>query len=237
MKVLFRQDKKLFWKSGDMHTSSGVVKEADLKKEIPIVKTHSGKEFILMEASFLDKIEKIKRAPQAITEKDIASIIIYSGISRNSKVLEAGVGSGKLTSFLARTIYPEKLYGYDINKENLEIARQNLEFLNIKNVELKQKDITEGIDEKNLDLVFLDMPEPEKVVLHANKSLKNGGFLISFLPHVTQTKRFLEETAKYNFIHIKTFENLEREWIIDEKRARPKSDQQFTGFITILRKY
>lgn len=234
MKVLFRMGKKLTWRSGDLDTSAGVIKEADLKEDSSKVKTHAGKEFVMMPASYLDEVEKIKRLPQAMMEKDIASIIAYSGISKNSKVLEAGTGSGKLTASLARIIYPEKLISYDLNKENLKIARKNLDALNIKNVDLKNKDITKGIDEIDMDLMVLDMPNPEDAVDHVHKVLANGGYLISFLPHVTQVKKLLEKTGN-NFIHIKTFENFEREWIIDEKRARPKSEQQFTGFITILR--
>ena len=67
MKVLFRLGKKTFWKEGRLDTSAGVIEEEDLKKDSSSVKTHAGKEFVMMPASFPDKIEKIKRLPQART--------------------------------------------------------------------------------------------------------------------------------------------------------------------------
>nr|MBI4157148.1 methyltransferase domain-containing protein [Candidatus Woesearchaeota archaeon] len=233
MKILLRENSKLFWKSGDLHTQSGVIKEKDLKKNTSMVKTHSGKEFMVFPASFLDKIERIKRSPQAITEKDIASIILYSNISQNSKVLESGTGSGKLTSFLARIVFPGKLISYDINKENLKLSKQNFEFLELNNIILKNKDIYQGIQEKNLDAVILDLPESYKVLKHASKALKHGGFLVVFSIHVSQVKKLLEDAK--DFVHIITLENIQREWLIDERRSRPNSQHLFTGFITILR--
>src|SRR3989344_2927443 len=149
-KVLIRQNKTYYWGEKDLHTTAGVIKEADLKKDTTKVNAHSGKEFFVFPALFIDKIQKIKRLPQAIPEKDIALILTYSSIDNNSVVLEAGTGSGKLLAFLARVA--NKIISYETNNEYIKIAKKNLEDLDISNVEIKNKDIYLGIDEKNLDL-------------------------------------------------------------------------------------
>ncbi|MDP6641969.1 MAG: methyltransferase domain-containing protein [Candidatus Nanoarchaeia archaeon] len=233
-KILIRKDKKYYWNEGDLHTASGVIKEEDLKKSVNKVKAHSGKEFSVAPALFIDKIEKIKRDPQAMLEKDIALILTYSSIDKDSIVLEAGTGSGKLTSFLARIV--KKVYSYDKNKDNLNLAKKNLDFLDIKNVELKNKDIYENIDEKELDLIVLDLPMPWKTVKNCYDSLKQGSFLISYLPTIPQVMEFIHEVNKHNFLVVKTIELIEREWMVEGQKTRPKSSLQHTAFLTFVRK-
>ena len=233
-KILIRKNKKYYWDRGDLHTESGVIKEEDLNKDTTEVKAHSGKEFSVAPALFLDKIEKIRRDPQAMLEKDIALILTYTSIDKNSIVLEAGTGSGKLTSFLARTA--KKVYSYEINKDNINLAKKNLEFLEINNVEIKNKDIYEGIDEKDLDLIILDLPMPWKAVKNCYSALKQGAFLVSYLPTIPQVIEFIEEVNKHNFLVIKTVELIEREWIVEGQRTRPKSSLQHTAFLSFVRR-
>ena len=234
-KILIRNDKKYYWNEGDLHTESGVIKEEDLKKAVKTVKAHSGKELFVAPALFIDKIEKIKRDPQAMMEKDIAVILTYTSIDKDSIVLEAGTGSGKLTSFLARNV--KKVYSYEKNKDTINLAKKNLEFLNIYNVEIKNKDIYEGIDEKELDLIILDLPMPWKAVQNCYNSLKQGAFLVSYLPSITQVVEFMDEIRRYDFLVIKTVELIEREWIVEGQRTRPKSSLQHTAFLTFVRKF
>ena len=233
-KILIRKDKKYYWDKGDLHTESGVVKEEDIKNSVKTVKAHSGKELFVAPALFIDKIEKIKRDPQSILEKDIAIILTYTSIDKDSVVLEAGTGSGKLTSFLARIA--KKVYSYDINKDNINLAKKNLEFLDINNVEMKNKDVYEGIDEKELDLIVLDLPTPWRAVKNCYDSLKQGAFLVSYLPTIPQVIEFMNEVNKYDFLIIKTVELIEREWIVEGQRTRPKSSLQHTAFLTFVRK-
>lgn len=233
-KILIRNDKKYYWSEKDLHTDSGIIKEDDLKKDLARVKSHAGKEFFMFPALFTDKVDKIKRLPQALLEKDIALILIYTGIDRNSVVLEAGTGSGKLTVFLAKNV--KKVISYEINNQHAEIAKQNLEFLDIKNVEIKNKDIYNGIEEKNLDLIVLDLPEPYRVVKYAQESLRPGSFLVACLPTITQVSSLVNEMKNYPFVIVKTVELIEREWLVEDKRVRPKNTSQHTVFLTFARK-
>ena len=50
--------------------------------------------------------ENIERGPQIITLKDAGIISAFTGISSGFRVVEAGSGSGALTSYLANLVKP-----------------------------------------------------------------------------------------------------------------------------------
>ena len=228
MKILlykaYRGIKKYFWESGDLHTPHGIIKEEEiLKSNKP--KSHSNKEFSSYEANFLDKIKKIKRGPQTLLKKDLAYINLY--IEKDSTVVEAGSGTGLLAATISQKA--KQVYSYDINESHLKLAQKNLEFLKTNNVKLKNKDIYNGFDEKP-DTLVLDLPEPWKVPFD---NIKNGGTIIAYLPTITQVMEFHKTK-----LHIeKTIELLEREWYVQDKKVRPKSQMEgHTAFLIIARK-
>jgi|SRR3989338_689804 len=236
-KILMNNEDVFYWSKGDFHTNSGMIKEKDILKK-NLVKTNLGKEFFVLDARFIDKMQRIKRAPQAILEKDIASILVNISLENDSNVLEAGSGSGKLTAFLAKAVPNGKVYSYEIRKDFMDIAAKNINDLEISNVVFKNKDVYKGISEKNLDAIILDLPEPWKALKHAARPLKNGGFLVAYLPTIIQVIEFVENTRKNkNFIFIKTIELIERPWFVDGRKVRPMSNIiGHTAFMTFVRK-
>ena len=221
-----------YWSQGDLQTDLGILKEEDLEKSNGKIKSHLNKEFIIFDANFVDKLEKLKRGPAIITKKDIGYIIASTGMHRNSKILDAGTGSGFLTAFLAR-ITPN-IITYEKNPEFLNIARKNFKDLGL-DLEIKEKDIYQGIDEKNLDLIILDLPEPWKVLDHAKKALRNGQFLVCYLPTISQVIELVKK-SEGNFLLEKVSEILEREWHVEGLKVRPKSQMiAHTAFLVFLR--
>ncbi|MCK4589917.1 MAG: methyltransferase domain-containing protein [Nanoarchaeota archaeon] len=220
----------------DYHTKFGFIKKSDLKKSNTIIKTNKKTEMYILEPSFTDKFKKIKRGPQIITPKDIGTIITETGINKNSVVLDAGGGSGSLSCFLANIA--KKVYCYEIRKDFIKIIKENQKLFELKNLTIKNKDITKGITEKNLDLITLDLPEPWHVIKHAEKSLKPGAFLITYLPTITQVTQFVEQIkSSKKLFYLKTLENIQRNWIINNKIVRPDFQMLgHTGFIIITRK-
>ena len=222
-----------YWTSADFHSLYGTIKEKDIKNGI--IKSHIGKDFICFDASFIDKLQKIKRGPAVTHLKDIGFIISNTGISKESKIVDAGSGSGLLCSFLS--LVSDNVTSYESNPEFFKIAEQNIKFLNVK-VNLKNKDITKCIDETNLDLITLDLLEPWLVLEHAYNALKSGSFLVCYLPNITQVSKLIKESKNFNFITYKVSEVLEREWLVEELKARPKNQMLgHTAFIVFLRKY
>jgi len=220
----------------DLHTKFGFIKSKDLKKKKGIVKTNTGKEFFIFPANFSDRFRKIKRGAQIITLKDAGAIISETGLNKDSKVLDAGGGSGALACVLGNIA--KHIVTYEIRKEFVKIIQENIKNLDLKNVSVKNKDITKGISERNLDLIVLDLLNPEKVVKQSEKALKPGGFLVVYLPSITQIVDFVKEIRRNkNLVLIKVLETIQREWKIEDKIARPEFRMLgHTGFLVFVRR-
>ncbi|MBM3309624.1 MAG: methyltransferase domain-containing protein, partial [Candidatus Altiarchaeales archaeon] len=218
----------------DFHTKYGFLTEAQLKKAKPgdVLESNTGRKFFVSTPNVTDFVQKAKRGPQAMTLKDLSLIAGFTGLHSGSKVVEAGTGSGVLSIFIANIIAPAKLVSYEIREDFAEIAKKNFEKFGIKNIEVRMKDIYQGIDEKNLDLVSLDLAEPWLAVPHATKALKVGGYLSSYSPSISQSKKLVDALGE-NFQQ-ETFETLKREWKMDA--VRPHTQMLgHTGFLTIAR--
>ena len=159
-----------------------------------------------------------------------------TGINKKSTVVDAGTGSGALSCYLAHIC--KQVTTYDLRPEFIKIAERNKRFLGIKNLKLKKGDIYKKIAERNIDLIALDLPEPWKALDNAAKSLKTGGYLVAYLPQITQVLEFIKQLdAHKNFVYLKTFENIQRRWEIYSRVARPESKMiGHTAFIVFARK-
>ena len=179
-----------------------------------------------------EKLKRFRRGPAVILPKDIGLIITLTGLNRDSKVLDAGTGTGFLAAYLANIC--KELITYENRKEFYDIAKFNLK--DFKNIKLRYKDVYNGFNEKNLDLITLDLKEPWKVLRYTEKSLKKEGFLFCYLPTINQVELLLKEARRYKFKLIKLTELIEREWETDD-RLRPKSQIiGHTGFLMFFAK-
>ena len=104
-------------------------------------------------------------------------------------------------------------------------------------VETRNKDITNGIDEKDIDAIILDIPNPWDAVAHVWNSLKTGGYFCSYSPLISQVEKTVNEIKKHSFIEVKTLENIQREMIVSDYGTRPSFDMLgHTGYLTFARK-
>ena len=238
-KVLMNKSGKKFLvrdTGNDMHTQFGYFDKKDLKAKSGKIRTNTGNEFAIFSPFFVDLHRKIKTGAQIIPLKDIGLIVSETGINNKSKVVDAGAGSGALACFLANIA--KEVTTYEIREDFIEIVKNNIKFLGLKNIKIKNKNIYDGIDETNVDLVVLDLPEPWKAIGSAEKSLKAGGFLVSYSPTIPQVMDFANEARKNdNLVYLKTSEIIEREWEVEERKVRPKSQAMgHSGFLSFARK-
>lgn len=197
------------------------------------------KQFWLLRPSLQDKLQALKRKAQIILPRDISHILMNCSIQSGQTVFESGIGSGSLTIALATAVAPTgRVISYDNRSDFIDHAFDNLKQANLQQyVTAKERDVTKGIDEKNLDAVILDIPNPWDAITYAYKSLKIGGYLCTFSPLSTQVEQTIKEINNYSFIEIKTFENIQREMVVSEYGIRPSFHMLgHTGYLTFARK-
>ncbi len=223
--------------SKDFHTKYGIISKKDLKKKDGSkIKTNRDKEFVIFTSQFADDFRKLRRAPQTIIPKDFGAIIAETGLGKNDIVVDAGTGAGALACALANVC--KKVVTYEIRDDHVEVAKENIKSLGINNITVKNKDVTKGITEKNVDLITLDLPEPWQAIKAVQKALKIGGWLVAYTPTITQASQFVEEIRKNeSFLFDSTIEIIKRKWIIEGKRVRPQSAEiGHTAFLAFIRR-
>ncbi len=223
--------------SKDFHTEEGIISKKDLKKKDGSeIKSNKGDVFVVFSPLFKDLYKNIKRSPQMPLPKDIGLIIAETGIGKKSVVVDAGGGSGGLSCFLANIV--KEVTTYEIDKEFSKIIKDNINFLDLKNIKVKNRDVAKGIDEKDVDLVTLDMLDPWRAVGVAEKALKPGGFLVCYTTNIPQVQAFVKTIRSVrNLVYFRTIELMGREWKITDIFARPRSKGVLhSGFLIFCRK-
>lgn len=242
MKVLIDRDgKKLFFDESaefsEFHTHFGIIKKEKIvnAKNGEVLETHKGEKFVVLEPNFIDFFENIERGPAIILPKDAGVISANTGIASGSKVVEAGSGSGALTCYLANLVKPRgKVYSYEKRKEFLEIAKRNVNKMGLsKFVKFKNKSTHDTIEEKEIDVVILDMPDPWSSIKNAEAALKPGGFLVCYLPHIEQVKELLDATEKTSLRLQKVSDIVEYE---ANQKLNFSAKINHTAYLVLLRK-
>jgi tRNA (adenine57-N1/adenine58-N1)-methyltransferase len=184
-----------------------------------------------------DFVRQMPRGPQIIYPKDLGNIINFADIFPGATVIEGGLGSGALTSALLRAVGPAgKVINYEIDEEVLPKAMRNIERVtpDPSNLEVKIRDIYQGIDERDIDRVVLDVPEPWQAIPGIGDALVMGGIMLSFVPTILQVQRLvlaMEEDGRFQMIE--SLETLLRTWHITERSVRPDHRMiAHSGFLT-----
>jgi tRNA (adenine57-N1/adenine58-N1)-methyltransferase len=222
------------------HTHKGYIQlDALIGKEYGTrIASNLGIEFVALKPMLSDFVFKAQRRTQINYPKDVALIVMFAGIGPGSKLVEAGTGAGALTTALAHYVKPDgRVYSYDVRPEFTELARRNLARAGLLDyVELKNKDITIGIDETEMDAVVLDLATPWLVISHAHSAIKGGGAIVSFSPTIDQVVK-TAEALQTGFVDIQTVECIMRQMQTERGKTRPETLMTgHTGYITRARK-
>jgi tRNA (adenine57-N1/adenine58-N1)-methyltransferase len=202
------------------------------------IESHLGSPFVLLQPSLDDILIELKRSTQIMYPKDVGYLLLKMGIGPGKTVIEAGTGSGGLTTALSYMVGQEgSVYSYDLRSDIQRLAEKNLERIGLeKQVIFKLRDISDGFDEKNVDALFLDVPNPYDYLLQSWKALKTGGSFGAILPTTNQVAILLSALRRENFGYVEVCEILIRYYKTVSERLRPVDRMvAHTGYLIFAR--
>jgi tRNA (adenine57-N1/adenine58-N1)-methyltransferase len=241
--LISAQNKRFIFRltqDGKFETHRGFLKHNDLigKSWGSRVYTHLGSPYVLLQPSLADILIETRRNTQIMYPKDIGFILVSMDIGPGKHVIEAGTGSGAFTTALAYIVGRDGwVSSYESRPEFQYLAHKNLDRLDLADrVDFKLRDIAEGFDEKNVDAVFLDLPNPQDYIHQAKQALKPGGYLGSILPTTNQVSILLIELRRANFAFVEVCEIILRYYKAYADRLRPTDRMvAHTGYLIFAR--
>jgi tRNA (adenine57-N1/adenine58-N1)-methyltransferase len=225
---------------GEFHTHSGPVSHDALlgQEEGTILRSSRGARYTAVRPTLAEVVLKMPRGAQVIYPKDLGPLLILSDVFPGARVFESGLGSGALSMTLLRA--GAVITGYELREEFAVRAKANVAaFLGpdaLDRYHVSLRDSYEGIDAAGLDRVVLDLPEPWRVVKHAEAALRPGGILVSYLPTIGQVAQLRDCLVHSAFGMAETMEVLQRSWHVEGTSVRPDHRMvAHTGFLTSAR--
>ena len=204
-----------------------------------VVTSHLGQKFLILRPTTSDLIRNIKRSTQIVYPKDAARLVLELDLWDGRRLIEAGTGSGGLTLAFTRAVMPSgRVYSYEVRAEHQRVGRRNLERLGLLSyVDLKERDIAAGFDEREVDAVFLDVRDAAHFIPQVEAALADSGMFGCVLPTTNQVSELVTALDAGNFVDVRVEEILIRPWKPVPERLRP-SDRMIahTGFLIFARK-
>jgi tRNA (adenine57-N1/adenine58-N1)-methyltransferase len=235
-----RGKKYLLNSDQDFHNDLGIIKKEDLQGSNAgdTLETHLGKHIKVVKADVNDLIELMQRRCSILLPKDIGMVISHTGLGCGDRVVDAGTGAGAIALHFANVVGNEgEVHSYEIREDFAQIAQSNIDQFQLDNVEIKNKDIKEGIEEEDVDLVFLDLPKPWEMLESVYGALKAGGWLAVYAPYIEQVQILHRIAKKVGFEEVTTIECILREIEVKVKGTRPKTRMVgHTGYLSFARK-
>ncbi len=200
-------------------------------------RTDRGHRVLAVRPTLGDFVREMPRGPQIIYPKDLGNIVSLADIFPGATVVEGGLGSGSLTAALLRAVGAAgRIITYEIDESLLPKALRNIDKVipDRSNLTVTIADIYQGIAERGVDRVVLDVPEPWQAVATIGDALVMGGIMLSFLPTVLQVHRLVMELNRdTRFQLVEMVETLLRPWQVTERSVRPAHRMvAHSGFLT-----
>lgn len=226
---------------GELYTHLGVLKHDSIigLEYGSSTETSKGYRLYLMRPFLEDYIMKGERRTQIVYPKDMGLIAVRIGVRSGSRVLEIGTGSGALTMFLADFVAPTgRVYSYEARREFADAALRNLRRAGLAEyVEVKVRDASGGVEEREMDSVVIDIGDPCSVMDVAHDALRPSGGIAVITPTYNQVEVAIAGLRTRGFIMVEAFETTYRRVESRPGATRPASTViSHTAFIVTARK-
>ena len=216
------------------------------KPQGSVIANQSGIEYLALKPLLTDYVLSMPRGAAIVYPKDAAQIVVEGDIFPGAVVIEAGVGSGALSSYLLRAIGSDgRLVSFEKREEFAQIAQGNVaNLLGVKPEnwevvlgELQQK-LPDSLPAASADRAVLDMLAPWDCVDAVAEALKPGGLVIVYVATVTQLSRTMEAIRDHGgFTDPSAWESMVRSWHIEGLAVRPDHRMiAHTGFLMSARR-
>ncbi|SKB10381.1 tRNA (adenine-N1)-methyltransferase [Aeromicrobium choanae] len=228
----------------EFSTKKGQVRHDDIigRPEGIVVETSLEFPYQVFRPLLFEYVVSMPRGAAIIYPKDAAQILVQADIFPGARVIEAGAGSGSLTSYLLRAIGPEgHLESHELREDFAEKARTNVEQA-LHGVPdtwtLTVGDLRDAADGPEVDRIILDMVDPWTCIPLALERLVPGGIVCGYVATTTQLSRFVEslrESAGFTEPH--AWETLVRDWHLEGLAVRPNHKMNgHTAFLVTARR-
>ena len=216
------------------------------KPDGSVVTNQNGVEYLALKPLLTDYVLSMPRGAAIVYPKDAGQIIVEGDIFPGATVIEAGVGSGALSSYLLRAVGDRgRLFSFERRDEFAQIAKANV--INHLGYDPKNWQVTLGdlqdvlptvVSAKEADRAVLDMLAPWECIDEVATALKPGGMLICYVATVTQLSRTVEAIRDHGgFTPSIAWESMVRTWHVDGLAVRPDHRMiAHTGFLLSARR-
>jgi len=209
-------------------------------EEGAIVRNSAGEPFLLLRPTYAQLIPNLPRRAQVIYPKDVGPILLWGDIYPGARVVEIGTGPGATTIALLRAVGQSgSVTSYEIRDDFVTMAQQNVAqfFGEAPHWTIKLANALEGIEERGVDRIIVDLAEPWTVLEHAWAALRPGGVLIGYVPTVLQVKQLVDRARLGGFGAVQVIEPFLRGWHVKGLSIRPEHRMvAHTGFIVTARR-
>jgi tRNA (adenine57-N1/adenine58-N1)-methyltransferase len=234
---------------GSFHTHRGAINHEDIvgKSEGSMIPSTNGTEYLALRPLLLDHILAMPRGAAVIYPRDSGQILIEADIFPGAVVVEAGVGSGGLSSYLLRVIGPEgHLHSFERREDFASTAKKNIQSFEKRdsaNWNVYVGDFQDAVALApdligQVDRIVLDMLAPWECLDTAYQLLKPGGVLCIYVATTTQLSRVAETIRLHqHWVEPRAWESLVRGWHLDGLSVRPEHRMVgHTGFLLTTRR-
>ncbi len=223
-----------------LHTHRGKFEHEDLigNRIGAVVNSQLGNPALLFRPSLHDMLSHVRRESQVIYPKDAAYLVQRLGLRDGSTIIEAGTGSGALTTALAWSVAPTgRVYTYEVRESAYEIAERNLRRYNLMDyVDMHQQSIWDGFQQSGVDALILDLREPWLFLDQVAGAVRDGGHFAALLPTTNQVSQLLAALEDKPFTDVAVEELMLRRYKTVPDRLRPDDEMVgHTGYLCFAR--
>ncbi|MFC0674277.1 tRNA (adenine-N1)-methyltransferase [Brachybacterium hainanense] len=234
---------------GEFHSHRGVLAHDALigQDDGIVVEDSRGTLYQALRPLYADYMLSMPRGAAIIYPKDSAQILMWGDIFPGARVLEAGVGSGGLTTALLRAVGPEgSVRSIERREDFAQVARENVETYfgaphpawDLEIGDFQDVALRLAAEGPVADRVVLDMLAPWECVDAAATALVSGGVFLAYVATVTQLSRTAEALRAHGeFVEPSAWESFVRPWHLEGLAVRPEHRMNaHTGFLITARR-